>query len=291
VYRAEDLGELNRILGQQYHAVVGNPPYITVKDAALNQEYRSRFSTCYQKYSLAVPFTERFFELAVPGYDAQPAGYVGMITANSFMKREFGKKLIEEFFPHIDLTHVIDTSGAYIPGHGTPTVILFGRHRTPVAREVRAVLGIRGEPSTPDNPAQGLVWRAIVEHLDQGSNQNEFVSVTNVPREMFAKHPWGLWGGGVAELKEVLESAAETTLGAIAESIGITSFTLEDEVYILPADAAWRRGVAQDNLRPLIIGDSIRDWGIPRHAASPAVVVTAYRPDANQWTDDFLRRK
>jgi hypothetical protein len=27
---------------------------------------------------------------------------------------------------------VVDTSGAYIPGHGTPTVILFGRHRAPV---------------------------------------------------------------------------------------------------------------------------------------------------------------
>ena len=57
-----------------------------------------------------------------------------MITANSFMKREFGKKLIEEFFPTVDLTHVIDTSGAYIPGHGTPTVILFGRNRRPVER-------------------------------------------------------------------------------------------------------------------------------------------------------------
>lgn len=32
-------------------------------------------------------------------------------------------------------------------------------------------------------------------------------------------------------------------------------------------------------------------WGIPRHGASPAVVVTAYRPDPNRWTDDFLRRK
>jgi uncharacterized protein DUF4258 len=32
-------------------------------------------------------------------------------------------------------------------------------------------------------------------------------------------------------------------------------------------------------------------WGIPRHATSPAVVVTAYRPDTGQWTDDFLRRK
>ena len=32
-------------------------------------------------------------------------------------------------------------------------------------------------------------------------------------------------------------------------------------------------------------------WGIPRHATSPAVVVTAYRADTEQWTDDFLRRK
>ena len=50
------------------------------------------------------------------------------------MKREFGKKLIEEFFQKVDLTHVIDTSGAYIPGHGTPTVILIGRRRLPRRR-------------------------------------------------------------------------------------------------------------------------------------------------------------
>jgi hypothetical protein len=86
------------------------------------------------KYSLGAPFTERFFELAVTGRGSQPAGFVGLITANSFMKREFGAKLIEQVLPRLDLTHVVDTSGAYIPGHGTPTVILFGRHRAPVAR-------------------------------------------------------------------------------------------------------------------------------------------------------------
>jgi SAM-dependent methyltransferase len=84
VYRVEDLAELNRILGQQYHVLVGNPPYITIKDQALNQAYRNRYATCHQKYSLGVPFTERFFELAVHGYHTQPAGYIGMITANSF---------------------------------------------------------------------------------------------------------------------------------------------------------------------------------------------------------------
>ena len=155
-YRVEDLTELNRILGQQYHAVVGNPPYITVKDRALNQAYRNRFSTCHRQYSLVVPFVERFFELAIYGHNVQPAGYVGMITADSFMKREFGKKLIEKFFPRVDLTHVIHTSGAYIPGHGTPTVILFGRDRPPVGHTVRAVLGIRGEPSTPADATSGL---------------------------------------------------------------------------------------------------------------------------------------
>ena len=106
---------------------------------------------------------ERFFDLAVKGDGTpqQPAGFVGQITANSFMKREFGKKLIEEYLPRWDLTHVIDTAGAYIPGHGTPTVILFGKNQPPVSGTIRTVLGIRGEPAAPDDPAQGLVWQAI----------------------------------------------------------------------------------------------------------------------------------
>jgi hypothetical protein len=32
-------------------------------------------------------------------------------------------------------------------------------------------------------------------------------------------------------------------------------------------------------------------WGIPRDATSPAVLVTAYRPDPERWSDDFRRRK
>jgi hypothetical protein len=32
-------------------------------------------------------------------------------------------------------------------------------------------------------------------------------------------------------------------------------------------------------------------WGTPRGASAPAVVVTAYRPDATRWTRDFMRRR
>ena len=32
-------------------------------------------------------------------------------------------------------------------------------------------------------------------------------------------------------------------------------------------------------------------WGVPKGALSPAVLVTAYRPDVERWENDFLRRK
>lgn len=31
-------------------------------------------------------------------------------------------------------------------------------------------------------------------------------------------------------------------------------------------------------------------WGIPKGAKSPAVLVTAYRPDPAKWASDFIRR-
>jgi hypothetical protein len=261
-YGMEDLTELNRILGQHYHAVVGNPPYITVKDRALNQAYRNRFSTCHRQYSLVVPFVERFVELAIYGHETQPAGYIGMITADSFMKREFGKKMIEEFFPCVDLTHVVHTSGAYIPGHGTPTVILFGRDRPPVSQTVRAVLSIRGEPSTPAAPAQGQVWRSIIDLLDSSGAQNDFVSVTDVPRETFARHPWSMGGGGAAELKARLDQMGDTQLGGICDEIGFGAVTREDEAYLVSERVALRHHVPETEIRPLVAGDEIRDWGI-----------------------------
>lgn len=32
-------------------------------------------------------------------------------------------------------------------------------------------------------------------------------------------------------------------------------------------------------------------WGIPKYADTPAVLITAYRPDPEKWTGDFRRRK
>jgi len=280
-YASEDLEAVNTILGRQYHAVVGNPPYIVVRDAALNAAYRGRYDSCHRQYSLGVPFTERFFELAVSGDGTakHPGGFVGEITANSFMKREFGSKLIEQVLPQLDLTHVIDTAGAYIPGHGTPTVILFGRHQRPVASDVRTVMGIKGEPSTPDDPTQGLVWTAILDQVDRAGSETDFVSVTDTSREVFGRHPWSIGGGGASELKEQIEESA-TPLGNLLEEIGFYQDTHADEVFVLPERFFARAGVTGHS-RICFRGDGLRDWT----ASGDERILFPYNEAIEQWAE------
>ncbi|MFO0653328.1 MAG: BREX-2 system adenine-specific DNA-methyltransferase PglX [Polyangiales bacterium] len=242
-----------------FHAVVGNPPYIVCRDSKLRESYRARYpQSATGKYALAAPFTERFFELAVKG-----GGFVGLINSNSFMKREFGKGLIEKVLRDYTLTKVVDTSGAYIPGHGTPTVILFGRHQTPLAETVPVVMGRRGEPETPDDPAQGKVWSSIAAHDDDERGfENEFITVAKLPRATLLKHPWSLGGGGASDLKELIEKQCARKLGEISESIGISCFTLEDDVYLSDRGTLARQGVEREFRRDMVIGEAIRDWSI-----------------------------
>lgn len=268
----------------QYHAVVGNPPYITVKDPGLNQAYRSLYDSCHRQYSLVVPFTERFFDLSIP--EAEGAAFVGMIAANSFMKREFGKKLIEVHLPKYDLTHVIDTSGAYIPGHGTPTVVLFGRDQRPVSETVRAVLGIRGEPGRPTDPAHGNVWSSIVDLSGKPGSENEFVSVLDLQREDFSRHPWSLQGGAAPEVHRALEQNATERLSHRIADLGFGAVTREDDVFRIGRAPALRQGVSPDHVLPLVAGDEVRDWWIQQsdHALWP------YGPSLQAEPDDGLLR-
>ncbi len=266
MYQNEDVGDYIKstdILGaNSYHVVVGNPPYITVKDSAENQAYRDRYTTCAGTYALSVPFAERLFNLARrAGGDRRGAGYIGQITANSFMKRESGKKLIQDFFAHqVDLTHVIDTSGAYIPGHGTPTVILAGRNMMPTARSVRAVLGVRGEPSQPEKPAQGRVWRAIVDQVNEPSSESEWITASDWDPSRFSSHPWSLSGGGAAELVELVESHSQVTVSRHVRLIGRTAHTGNDASYLAPLQSWARLGCPDDRVIPLVEGDVVRDW-------------------------------
>ncbi|WP_322753660.1 BREX-2 system adenine-specific DNA-methyltransferase PglX [Frankia sp. Cas3] len=271
VYEYEDARELEDVLGQRYHAVVGNPPYITVKDPVLSNVYRSLWDACHRQYALSVPFAQRFFDLAVSG------GFTGQITANSFMKREFGRKLIEKFFPTVDLTHVIDTSGAYIPGHnreGTPTVIVIGRNRAPVSSSVRAVLRVRGENGRPENSTNGNVWLALTGRVDRPGWSDYWITVVDLDRTILKSHPWSLAGDGAIELIQVIEKAGDRSVAEVIADIGFGAVTREDSAFVVGHGTLHRFQVSKDHRRPLVEGDVLRDW----HMARPIIAAWPYNP-------------
>lgn len=259
-YATEDLTLLREVLRPgRYDVVVGNPPYIRVRDKTLNKAYRELYQTCYREYALSVPFMERFFQLAKSN---EPAGWIGQITSNSFMKRAFGSRLIEEFLAHQDLVRVIDSEGAWIPGHnsdGTPTVIIVGRHRPPQSRAVRAVLS-KGKRESRGYGAtgQGPYWTAIVEQIDNPGWDDDWLTIADLPRELLDNHPWSLSGGGAIALRVAIDSGASTLLRKVASAVGFASITGEDEAYLLDQAAAARLRIEQT--RPMVLGEAVRDF-------------------------------
>lgn len=239
-------------LGRAFHVVVGNPPYIRPKDKQKLEDYKAFWPrSAAGRYALSAPFAERILTLGVE------RGRSGQITANSFAKRSFGRPLIEEVLPRLDVHHIVDSSGAYLPGHGTPTVMLFGRNCLPQSPWIWAVLGKRGEPKRPDEPAEGLVWREIAGATDRESDSGGFVTVVRAERSSFGTHPWSLGGGLSREVAADVE-LAEETLGDRGPVIGNATQLKGDDLYFdLPPYV--RRDSSCPSIR-LVEGEFVRDW-------------------------------
>jgi hypothetical protein len=250
----EDIERALPVLRRRFDVVVGNPPYILARDREKRNLYREHYIAAYGKFGLSAPFTERFIHLASEG------GHIGLIKSNAFANRQFGKKLIEEVLPQYDLEAVLDLSGAHIPGHGTPTLILLLRKQLPSEDSIIVLSSLRGEPEIPTEPAHGRVWGSVLEGLAEGNGyQNDFVDVAARPRRLLMQHPWQ-FGGPKGRLFERLADRIGNDLDSIADSIGITLFTLTDDVYILDADYARRLCLPIDFLKVMVIGEGIRDW-------------------------------
>jgi hypothetical protein len=254
LFRLENRGDVERVLTKRFHAVVGNPPYIVEKDSAKKKRYRDQYAAATFEVPLAPPFVERFFQLAVQG------GQVGAIVSNAFTKRDSGKALIEEVLPKLDVREIVDTSGCYLPGHGTPTLLIFGRNRPPAPdSSVISVLGKRGEQEVPDEPSAAPVWTEIVQHHSSVGWDGTHVSVEESTRTQMRTHPWVLSGGGAREFFQRIGVRSAKKLTDLSKVMGAGAVTRADDVFILSMRSLLMpaRSIAR-----YVTGTHVRDWEI-----------------------------
>ncbi|MFH8467586.1 BREX-2 system adenine-specific DNA-methyltransferase PglX [Streptomyces sp. NPDC017991] len=265
------------LLPASYHVVATNPPYITVADKALSATYRDLYESCSGAYALPVPFTELAFELARRG---EAGGRVGLFTSNSFMKREFGRNLVEHTLPRVEITHVIDTSGAYIPGHGTPTVILAGRnHEADAGTPVHTVVGRRSEPSQPTVPEQGHVWQSLRALAFTTGAVSEWAESYEQDRKQLSVFPWSLTPLAARDVLRRMETGER--LGDRALRIGYAANTGADDLFCATGRTFRRQGAEESATVPVLTGSEVRDWSAP-----PAL--KAFFPRTHQRFDPVI---
>jgi type I restriction-modification system DNA methylase subunit len=254
LFRLENRGAVERVLSRRFHAVVGNPPYIVEKDSAKKKRYRDEYAAATFEVPLAPPFVERFFQLAVEG------GQVGAIVSNAFTKRDSGKALIEDVLPKLDVREIVDTSGCYLPGHGTPTLLIFGRNRPPAPdSSVVSVLGKRGEQEVPDKPSAAPVWSEIVQHHNSVGWDGTHVSVEESTRTQMRVHPWVLSGGGAREFFQRIAERSAKKLSDLSRVMGAGAVTRADDVFILSMRSLV---MPSRSIARYVTGTHVRDWDI-----------------------------
>ncbi len=128
---------------------------------------------------------------------------------------------------------------------------------------------MQGEPSAPEKAEEGLVWRSIVEQIDQPGSAGQWVSVDDLERgRYFGKQPWVLADGGL-ELNRTIGRYATSRLGEIQRSIGRYVHTGNDAAYFAPSRTWHRFGANEVHTVPLITGEDVRDWNL--NAATEAL--------------------
>jgi len=239
--------------GGGFDIIVGNPPFVTARNPRKRALWHERWPrVCYMNYQLVCPFFELGFGLL------KPSGQLGFIVSNAFAKREFGKPMVENFFPTVRLQKIVDCSGLMFPGHGTPTCLVFGRAATPSPDSQVRMVAVRtggGDLRTP--PEESELWYTIAERHDQPGFSSERVVVTDWSGRDIAKWPWGIIQYQEQQEKD---SSAERLATFCSEPIGAQFITGKDEVFVLPGHYIRRLQIPTATVKAYGTGEDVRDW-------------------------------
>jgi hypothetical protein len=264
-----------------FDIIVGNPPFVTARNPVKREMWRARWPlVCYEKYSLVAPFFQRSFSLL------RNAGQLGFIVSNAFMKREFGKPLVENYFPLLEIREVIDCSGLSFPGHGTPTCLIFGSNIKPDLQKpirITSILPGGGDLHTP--PEESPLWYAITAYHTEPGHRNSHISVADRLRDEMAKWPWNLEKGS-SDSSSLISEGKTLVRNYLLFDIGFDVITAANDIFGNTPDVFRRAEINTAFLSAMVNGDDIRNYA----QSVNQYILRPYDPSGKPILDRSLRK-
>lgn len=203
-----------------FDLVVGNPPYVRQEliPDVLMAEYRTRYSTIYDRADLYVPFIERSLRLLASG------GALGFICADRWMKNRYGARLralVAEGYhlrAYIDMT---DTPAFHADVIAYPAI-------TVIAREQGAATRIAHRPEVDAEHLTALAKLFTANRLPTNATDVREISAVTAGEE-----PWILDSSDQMQLLRRLERDFPS-LEEAGCKVGIGVATGADKAFIGP---------------------------------------------------------
>ncbi|XYH98862.1 Eco57I restriction-modification methylase domain-containing protein [Sorangium sp. So ce1128] len=231
--------------GRRFDAVVGNPPYIRIEQLSpeLQEEYRHRYRSLYDRADLYVAFIERGLDLLAPG------GVLSFICADRWTLNRYGaplRRLLSRWFRvqcYIDLhsaspfeSDVVAYPSIFAVSHGKTGSVPVATLRTASPEECEAASSaLRGAPARCPG-----------------------VTVSEYPSWFEGDDPWVLSSPEHLEALRALEARFAPIEAVGGTRVGIGVATGNDRIYIVGGDV----DIERDRLVPLVMRDDIEDGRI-----------------------------
>ncbi len=229
-------------LPEPFDVVIGNPPYVRqerVPDVLLT-EYRSRYTTIYDRADLYIPFIERSLRSLTNG------GVLGFICADRWMKNRYGgplRNLVSEQFHLKVYVDMVDTPAFHSEVIAYPAITVIARER---GRSTR----IAHRPPVEAKALHALALDLTSSHLPEKGSAVQLIDGVASGAE-----PWILDSSDQMAIIRRLE-AAFPLLEDTGCKVGIGVATGADKAFIGPMDELT---VEEDRKLPLAMTKDIAD--------------------------------
>jgi len=242
-----------------FDAVIGNPPYIRIQNIpqeSLIAYLSKEFQTTHQNYDLAVPFTEKMYELLSLN------GKFGYIETSKWIQGEYGEKLRKFLTQQRCVSTLVDFGDQQVfEGASTYTVLLFlEKSEKDYFRYVHI-----GELDRTITQLKRISKADLIQERDLYSYQEAF--------ENFGDDPWVF---ALPEERAILYKLdTHRTLGDITDEIFQGIITGADPLYILELEEANEKTIKgyskeidevieleRDIVKPLLRGKDMTKWSV-----------------------------